>query len=202
MLIFSTDPNSPLEPKEQVVSAIESGCQWIQLRLPASDSPEQKKAKAEAVLEVCRQYDMILTIENETDIVENLKVHGIHLDEAATPHALEIRRRLGPHAIIGVTSPSADSIKRLYDLADVDYNVVPSGFSLEQTGQLVADLTTRNLQMPVVVPCDDAPDSGHCAAIFHSGARGILLSPAIKDVDSVVDTVKHSLNMIDATLDK
>lgn len=200
MLIFTTDPNSSIKLEEQVTEAIQAGCGWIQLRLPSDASPEEKENLAESVTGICRHYDMILTLENETDIVEKLKVHGIHLDESHTPQAIEIRRQLGPHAIIGVTSSSADSVKRLYDLADIDYALLPQSTGLKDSETVVSEIAKKNLNIPVVIATQIVPDIEMCSAIFRSGVRGIMLDAPVAQKENIGKNIAYALNAIDAAL--
>lgn len=200
MLIFTTDPYSSIKLEEQVAEAIKGGCRWIQLRLPANAAYEEKIAQAKTVLELCRPYDMILTIENETSIVEELKVHGIHLDESNTPSANEIRRRLGPHAIIGITTSSADTIKRLYDLADIDYTIIPQNTSSENAGTLVNEIAKMGLNIPVVISVKSVPDIEKCSATFRNGVRGLSFDSQISLNDSIEKIITSTLDTIDTAL--
>ncbi len=194
MLIFNTDPISQVDQTEQVAAAIKGGCGWIQLWLP--DDDEESRSIAENVLNKCKQHDIILTIANNVDLVEDTKVHGIFLDTQNTPKAMEIRRQFGPHAIIGISSTSADEIKRLYSLADIDFIVISGTLNPESVKKLMAELSDRNIKQPVVMSYTNVPSAEQIADALNMGIRGIAVSLPGAQAEQIEQTIRETLETL------
>ena len=104
--------------------AIEGGCRWIQLsRHSMEDDVEALKANALELIPVCKESDAFLVIEDDVDMVNDLKVHGVVLRDSSRTSVLDARERLGAHAVIGVWASSVDAILDLKGV-DVDYVLV------------------------------------------------------------------------------
>ena len=194
MLIFNTDPTSAIEQTTQISAAINGGCGWIQLWL--SDNDEQNKSVAKSVIDICKQHDIILTIANDVKLVEDTKVHGIFLDQTHTPEAIEIRRQFGPHAIIGISSTSADEIKRLYNLADIDYVSIPETHNKYNLQNLLSEMSEKRLTLPVVVSYSDVPDAEQINEALSLGVRGIAVSIPGADAGQIEQTIKQTLAIL------
>ncbi|MCM1021483.1 MAG: thiamine phosphate synthase [Muribaculum sp.] len=204
MLIFVAKAKNKAETLLQIKEALDSGCRWIQLQLQPDDNGLYSKEIVEAVYDELKGLDVILTIENDLTLVKEKRVHGIHLDEFNTINAIDVRRELGPHAIIGVTTKSPDEIKRLYDFADIDY-VTVKNLTDNELQTITTRLTSMNVPVPVVVQCVGQPNLDKCSAIFGNGGRGIIMSVESSDVSathSVTDVIRGCFDTIDAALTK
>lgn len=194
MLIFNSDPTSAINQPAQIAAAINGGCGWIQLWLSGND--EENKTTAENVLEICKQHDIILTIANNAELVEHTKVHGIFLDETHTHEAIEIRRQFGPHAIIGISSTSADEIKRLYNLADVDYITISETIDNNDVKRLLSEMSEKQLTLPVVISYIDAPTAEQINSMLSIGIRGIAISIPNANTEQIEQTIKQTLAIL------
>ncbi|MBR5436338.1 MAG: thiamine phosphate synthase [Muribaculaceae bacterium] len=112
-------------------SSLEAGEEWIRLDLRGLDDAKSDKV-AEEVVALCSASGAILTLVDDIERTERLKVHGIHLTDSDSDTLRAVRERLGANAIIGtdITSNDADEISRLRAL-DIDY------FSFEGNDYLV-----------------------------------------------------------------
>lgn len=118
MLQFITHSSNKYSIAEEVQMAIEGGCRWIQLRMKNA-SDEEVKETALQLIDMCREHDAFLIIDDRVNVVNDLKVSGVHLGkEDMDP--LEARELLGPNAVIGITANTAEDIIK-YKGKDVDY---------------------------------------------------------------------------------
>lgn len=170
MLQFITNNNISLPVAEQVRAAIEGGCGWIQLSIDGLDEQEQKKL-AEEIIPLCQPSDAFMTIEHNVSLVEDLKVHGVHLFPGdMLPR--EVRQTLGAHAVIGVTVTSAEEVISLRS-ADIDYVQIgpyPS-VSLEHYAAIIDKLEENGVKTPVVATGDIKPED--VRAILATGVKGV-----------------------------
>ena len=131
MLQFITHPSEKYSIAEEAQMAIEGGCRWIQLRMKDA-SDEGVRNVALEIIPMCQETDTFLIIDDRVELVNELKVSGVHLGkEDMDP--LQARELLGPNAIIGVTANTADDILR-FKGKDIDYvGVGPFPFPTTRT---------------------------------------------------------------------
>ena len=118
MLQFITHPSEHYSIAEEAQMAIEGGCRWIQLRIKDASDDEVRQVAME-IIPMCRETETFLIIDDRVELVNELKVSGVHLGKNDMD-PLEAREILGPHAIIGITANTAEDIIR-YKGKDVDY---------------------------------------------------------------------------------
>lgn len=118
MLQFITHPSERYSIAEEVQMAIEGGCRWVQLRMKDATDEEVRETALE-IIPMCQETDTFLIIDDRVNVVNDLKVSGVHLGKEDMP-VREARELLGPHAVIGATANTADDILALRG-ADVDY---------------------------------------------------------------------------------
>lgn len=196
MLQFITHGSPRYSLAEEVQMAIEGGCKWIQLRMKDADY-ETMKAAALEIIPLCRENDVIMIINDNVELVRELRVHGVHLgkDDMDPRKAREI---LGPHAIIGVTANTAADILSLKGV-DVDYvGVGPFRFTgtkkklspiigIDGYKSIVRQCVEGGNTLPLVavggVTLEDIPE------IMSAGMQGVAVSGAIINApDPVVYT--------------
>jgi thiamine-phosphate pyrophosphorylase len=119
MYQFSTSEYSERSAVSQATSAIEGGCKWIRL------SGRQQSATIEQIIPLCQQADAILILDDDIELVDKLRVHGVHLTQWNRGMLIATREKLGPHAIIGITCQTPEAIEQLQGL-DIDYMVIPT----------------------------------------------------------------------------
>ena len=108
MLQFITNNSDKYSIAEEVQMALEGGCRWIQLRMKGASDEEVMETAAQ-LIEMCRENNAFLIVDDRVNVVNELKVSGVHLGkEDMDP--MEARELLGPDAIIGVTANTAADI--------------------------------------------------------------------------------------------
>ncbi len=118
MLQFITNPSDRWSIAEEVRMAIEGGCRWIQLRMKDASDEDVRRTALE-LIPLCRDHDTFLIIDDRVELVNELRVSGVHLGRGDMD-PMEARELLGPHAIIGVTANTAEDIIK-WKGKDVDY---------------------------------------------------------------------------------
>lgn len=186
MLQFITHESDKYSIAEEVQMAIEGGCRWIQLRMKEA-SDEEVREVALSLIPMCRDTDTFLIIDDRVNVVNDLKVSGVHLGkEDMDP--LEARELLGPHAIIGVTANTTDDILK-YKGKDIDYvGVGPYRYTatkknlasilgIEGYRNIVAEVRDAGMEIPIVavggITLDDVE------SLMQTGINGIAVSGAI-----------------------
>lgn len=186
MLQFITNASDRYTVAEEVQMAIEGGCRWIQLRMKDA-TDEEVRATALEIIPMCRETDTFLIIDDRVNVVNDLKVSGVHLGkEDMDP--LEARELLGPHAIIGITANTADDIIR-YKGKDVDYvGLGPVRFTttkkklapelgIDGVKRIVDEVRAAGVELPIVAIGGLTEDD--VEPLMAAGVNGIAVSGAI-----------------------
>jgi thiamine-phosphate pyrophosphorylase len=114
-----TDPQlSGLSHAEQVKRLIAGGARFIQLR-DKNSSPRDFYHQAAAALQIARDSDVRLIINDRVDIALALKADGVHLGQTDLP-VEGARRLLGEGAIIGLSTHNLEQAEIATTLP-VDY---------------------------------------------------------------------------------
>ena len=203
MLQFITHASDRYSIAEEVQMAIEGGCRWVQLRMKDAAYDEMKSTALD-IIPICKEHDVILVIDDNVELVNELRVHGVHLgkDDMDPRKAREL---LGPHAIIGVTANTAEDILSFRNI-DVDY-VGVGPFRHTTTKKKLAPIigidgyksiveTTRagGNHLPLVavggVTLEDIP------ALMGAGLQGVAVSGAIINADDPVEYTRRLLDSL------
>lgn len=166
--------------------AIEGGCRWIQLRMKNS-TDEEVKETALQLIDMCREHDAFLIIDDRVNVVNDLKVSGVHLGKEDM-NPMEARELLGPNAIIGVTANTAEDILA-FKGKDVDYvGLGPFRYTttkeklapvigIDGYKEIVKQVRDAGIELPIVavggITLEDVP------ALMETGVNGIAVSGAI-----------------------
>ncbi|MDE6190342.1 MAG: thiamine phosphate synthase [Muribaculum sp.] len=202
MLQFITHPSDRYTIAEEVKMAIEGGCKWIQLRMKDA-SYEEMKSTALEIIPMCKENDIILVIDDNVELVNELRVHGVHLGKNDMDPR-KAREILGPHAIIGVTANTADDILSFRGV-DVDYvglgpfrhtttkkNLSPV-IGLDGYKDIVATVTKGGNTLPIVaiggITLEDV------TGIMATGVQGIAVSGSIINAP---DPVRYTSQLLEA----
>lgn len=193
MLQFITNDSDRYTIAEEVQMAIEGGCRWVQLRMKEA-SDEEVRAVALELIPMCRETDTFLIIDDRVELVNELKVSGVHLGKEDM-NPLEARELLGPHAIIGVTANTAEDIIK-YKGKDVDYvGLGPVHFTttkkklapelgIEGMKRVVDEVRNAGVELPIVaiggLTIDDI------APLMKTGVNGVAMSGSIINADDPV----------------
>lgn len=202
MLQFITHPSDRYTIPEEVQMAIEGGCKWIQLRMKDATYDEMKSTALE-IIPMCRENDIILVIDDNVELVNELRVHGVHLGKNDMDPR-KAREILGPHAIIGVTANTADDILSFRGI-DVDYvgvgpfrhtttkkNLAPV-IGLDGYKDIVAKVTAAGNKLPLVaiggITLEDV------TGIMATGVQGIAVAGSIINAP---DPVRYTTQLLNA----
>lgn len=203
MLQFITHPSEHYSIAEEAQMAIEGGCRWIQLRMKDASDDEVRQGAME-IIPMCRETDTFLIIDDRVELVNELKVSGVHLGKNDMD-PLEAREILGPHAIIGITANTAEDIIR-YKGKDVDYvglgpfrhtttkkNLSPV-LGIEGYTSVISQVRQAGVELPIVaiggITIDDID------AIMATGVNGIAVSGAIINAPDPVEYTNHIMQKL------
>lgn len=203
MLQFITHPSEHYSIAEEAQMAIEGGCRWIQLRIKDASDDEVRQVAME-IIPMCRETETFLIIDDRVELVNELKVSGVHLGKNDMD-PLEAREILGPHAIIGITANTAEDIIR-YKGKDVDYvglgpfrhtttkkNLSPV-LGIEGYASVVSQVRQAGVELPIVaiggITIDDID------AIMATGVNGIAVSGAITNAPDPVEYTNHIMQKL------
>lgn len=201
MLQFITNPSPRYSLLEQAQMAIEGGCRWIQLRMKDASDDEVRQVALE-MIPLCKENDTFLIIDDRVELVNELKVSGVHLGkEDMDP--LAARELLGPHAIIGVTANTTEDIIR-FKGKDVDYvGLGPVRFTTtkkklapelgyEGVAAVVAAARAAGVELPVVAIGGLTKED--IEPLMHTGVNGVAMSGSIINA---ADPVKYTMEIMD-----
>lgn len=203
MLQFITHPSEHYSIAEEAQMAIEGGCRWIQLRIKDASDDEVRQVAME-IIPMCRETETFLIIDDRVELVNELKVSGVHLGKNDMD-PLEAREILGPHAIIGITANTAEDII-CYKGKDVDYvglgpfrhtttkkNLSPV-LGIEGYASVVSQVRQAGVELPIVaiggITIDDID------AIMATGVNGIAVSGAIINAPDPVEYTNHIMQKL------
>ncbi|SDC79389.1 thiamine-phosphate pyrophosphorylase [Paenibacillus sp. UNCCL117] len=163
-------------------AALAGGVTMLQLR--------EKKAPLRQVLETgkairraCREHGVPFIVNDRVDLAILLEADGVHVGQDDLP-ALDVRRLLGPDAIIGVSAGSMEeaewAVSQQADYLGVGaiYATLTKGDAGAPIGTgLISRLKARWPQLPLVGIGGIQP--GNAAAVIQAGADGIAVVSAI-----------------------
>lgn len=210
MLQFITNNSDKYSIAEEVQMALEGGCRWIQLRMKGASDEEVMETAAQ-LIEMCRENNAFLIVDDRVNVVNELKVSGVHLGkEDMDP--IEAREVLGPDAIIGVTANTAADIIK-YKGKDIDYiglgpfrhtttkeKLAPI-LGLEGYREIVKDVREAGIEFPIVaiggITLEDVEP------LMKTGVNGIAVSGAIINAeDPMLYTSRIMEKLLDVPYDK
>lgn len=157
----------------QVAGAIEGGAVVIQYRDKQADG-QQRRERAAALLQVCRERQVPLLINDDIELAAALQADGVHLGET-DGSAAAARARLGPRALIGVSCYNRLERAAQACREGADYLAFGRFYpSRSKPGAVLADpgLLTRarhELPLPVVAIGGITPENG--ALLVAAGAN-------------------------------
>ncbi|GGD08554.1 thiamine phosphate synthase [Aquisalinus flavus] len=153
----------------------------LQLRL--KDVTEETILRAaEALLPLCRRFDVALLINDHPHLARKAGADGVHIGQSDTPYD-EARKILGPDASIGVTCHNSTHLAMEAGEAGADY-VAFGAFYPTETKDVVhradpdiLDFWSRATTVPCVAIGGITPDNA--APLIEAGADFIAVSSAL-----------------------
>lgn len=190
MLQFITKSTKRFSAIEEAQMAIEGGCRWIQLSTQETDDNEETMRDiAQEVIPLCQENEAFLVIEDDVDLVDDLKVHGVFLHDSSRSTVMEARERLGAHAVIGVLASTVDEVVALKGL-DVDYVAValPAGDGnvsmADRYARFLSEIREPGIDFHLVALGEFALEE--LPLLIEAGCAGVALSATIADSENPV----------------
>lgn len=202
MLQFITRRSDRWTTAEQAAKAIEGGCHWIQLSAESlpTETPHRREA-VESLIPICKENEAFLIIEDDVDLVDLLKVHGVCLRDNSRSAAMQAREQLGAEAVIGVEATSAAEIIALKGL-DIDYIMVKAPADVT-TAEAITAFYTGMLQMLEqqgidfhIVAEGDYPVKV-LTGLLSIGCAGVAVSALIADSENPASATATLLDALD-----
>jgi len=192
MIQFITVPDSEYSAAEQAQMFVEAGGMWIQMALAGKSS--DLKDEVSIVAEIAKAEESFLVLEHDVELVDEMKVHGVHLYPGDMLPA-DAREKLGPHAVIGVTVNSAEEIVALKS-ADIDYVQVGPypKVSLADYRNIVAKVRESGVEIPIVATGDITLDN--IVQVLESGVSGVALSNAPLEAENPVEYFRKAFELV------
>lgn len=190
MLQFATDDSSRHPVGKQVELALQAGCRWIRVTGTPADET------VEGLIPPCQDNDAILVLDNNIELVDKLRIHGLHLTEWTRGSLIAAREKLGPHAIIGVSYADSAQLKELSGL-DVDYVVTQAPANdniVEYFTDFVKSLREVHTEIHPVA-AGEIPVSLY-PSILATGIEGFEISGSVLDAPDPLAFIQLAMNSL------
>ena len=203
MIQFISHYNERYSYLDTIALALEGGCKWVQLRMKHTSVSEIRPVAIEAQ-RMCREAGATFIIDDEVELVRELRADGVHLGLNDMPIA-EARRILGPDFIIGGTANTFEHVKA-HAVAGADYiGCGPFRFTttkerlspvlgLEGYRTIVKRMNEAHITLPIVaiggITAADVP------SIMDTGVTGIAISGTVINAPNPIEEMKRLLNII------
>ncbi len=157
---------------DKVEAAIQGGARIVQYR-DKSDDQTRRQQEAQALLKLCRQYQVPFIINDDIELAHQITADGVHIgrEDGALAHA---RAKLG-NRIIGVSCYNDWDLARTAEKEGADYVAFGAFFnSSTKPDASNADISLlvqakQELSIPVVAIGGITPDNG--ANLISAGAN-------------------------------
>ena len=161
---------------DAAAAALRGGARILQYRDKSNDAG--REAEATQLLEVCRQHDAVMIINDDVALAAGIGAHGVHIgrEDAALEAA---RAALGQKAIIGVSAYNQMARAQRLAHAGADYVAFGAFYaSPTKPDTVAADIglltqAQRALRVPVVAIGGITPENG--AALVTAGADALAV---------------------------
>jgi thiamine-phosphate pyrophosphorylase len=181
-LYLVVDPTMPhLELLDRVQKSLRGGVDILQLWSPSQATSEILKL-AEALMNLAKQYDVPLIINNDIKLAKEVGAHGVHLDEYdVTPP--KVRQELSEQSIVGYTMGNDLDRLRWAENVGADYISFCSIFPTSSVTQCEivpinsVKLAKSMIKLPVFASGGINLDNAHL--VLEAGAAGIAVISAI-----------------------
>ena len=178
----------------QVEEALKGGATFIQLREKKLDEGSFLE-EAKEIQKLCRQYQVPFVINDNVDIAARIDADGVHVGQSDM-EALDVRKKLGPDKIIGVSAQTVEQALRAQEHG-ADYlgvgAVFPTGSKEDATE--VSHETLKAICDAVDIPviAIGGINSGNVSELRGTGICGVAVISAIfakKDICAAAAELK------------
>ena len=151
------------------------------------------------LLELCRQYDTPLIINDDVELALELQAEGVHLGSDDT-QCKKARDRLGNDVLIGISCNNDFERVRLAVIEGADYVAIGAMFptitkdeTVKASPQLITQVK-QNYDIPVIAI--GGITSANCMPILKAGADLLAVISSVYLSANPTDTVKKFNNLI------
>jgi thiamine-phosphate pyrophosphorylase len=176
-----TDTRHGRDPLPDVRAALRSGVDWVQVRSKGGTDRELY-ALTLRVLDEARPYAATVVVDDRADVALAAGAHGVHLGADDLP-VREVRRILGPGAVLGATARNPEAARAAVDDGADYLGVGPTFGTRTKTGlpdPIGVDgvaRTARAVSVPVVAI--SGIDHTHVPALLAAGVHGVAVVSAV-----------------------
>lgn len=174
------------EQTENIRSALDAGCRWVQLRFKNAEDGEFVDL-AFQIKRMCSEYHATFIMNDRVDIAKTTDADGVHLGLSDTSIA-EARSILGENKIIGGTANTiTDVLKRIGETCDYvglgPFRFTPTKeklspvLGLDGIAQIMKAIPSKEKQIPVYAI--GGITHADVVAIMGTGVFGVAVSGAI-----------------------
>ncbi len=185
---------------QQIEEALASGVTFLQLREKNMDRQEFLK-EAMAVRKLTRQYGVPLIINDDVEIAIECDADGVHVGQDDLT-AAEVRRRIGPDRILGVTAKTTDqAVKAWKDGADYlgSGAIFPSPTKKNALGITMDQLSAICSSVPIPVTAIGGITYEKVSLLQGTGIAGISVVSGIfgqSDIPAAVRALKEEARKV------
>ncbi|MBD5226126.1 MAG: hypothetical protein HDS68_09250 [Bacteroidales bacterium] len=196
MLQFITRNSDRYTIAEEVQMVMEGGCRWIQLSSSGlADNEDSMRAAAVDIMELSREQEAFLIIEDDIDLVEELKVHGVFMHDSSRESVMTARERLGADAVLGVGVSSAAEALHLIGL-DIDYFIITCGNGCSDVVGFYADIVKKlsDANMYVHIVASGSICQSDFTGLIKAGCSGLAVSSEITEAEDPVGATRRLIS--------
>ena len=184
---------------EQVITACESGANWIQYRC-FSKTEEQHLDELNRIAEVCDDWGTTLIITDHTSLLSKADIQGVHIEDLSADFT-SIRKEIGPDKTLGASANTLDDIKRIAASGAVDYiGCGPFGVTLTKPNDypilglegykaIMAEMDILRIAIPIIA--GGGITAANIDALADMGVHGVAVSAAINKSDNPASAFKE-----------
>lgn len=194
MLQFITTASDKNSTAKEVQAALDGGCRWIQISEKVLNRDDSEEILKE-VIPMCQEAEAILTIENNIELANKIKIHGVHITTGIND-AIKAREVLGADAIIGVNISTADESLELTD-KDIDYVTATSAadkLDSHYFSDIVKSIREKGFGIHIVASGDITPEM--VILVMATGVSGIAIGTRIAESADPTETTRQYLKLL------
>ena len=203
LLLYAVTDRSWLKGQslyQQVEEAIKGGATMIQLR-EKELKEEQFFKEAVEIQKLCRRYQIPFLINDNVELAQKIQADGVHVGQSDM-EALDVRKKLGDTAIIGVSARTVEEAVRAF-LHGADYlgvgAVFPTGTKTD--AEDVDKQTLKEICQAVDIPVVAIGGIGadNILTLKGSGICGVAVVSAVfgaADIKSATEELLEKVKQI------
>ena len=188
---------------DSVRIALAGGCRWVQLRMKHVTREERRELALQA-LPLCREAGATCIIDDDVDLVKEVRADGVHLGLNDMPID-EARQMLGKEFLIGGTANTLADVERHYRNGADYIGCGPFRFTttkerlspvlgLEGYRTIVTGMREKGIRIPIVaiggITFDDIP------SLMETGVTGVALSGTVLRAADPVEEMARMVSLL------